>query len=240
MRGGLSVPNFATSYTLGASGWVVAPTAGTQSFKSGYATLQCSANVEAQLLYSYYGSNGIKISEATVFSSPPAGVLGLNMDERDGGQFAIAIANDLDRTVTYTIYVSGSTFSGSVERTLPARTSLAAFLRELLPSMPADGTAAVTVAANSSADSGSVIGLRFTGGVFTTMPASPLSTVAGTASMYHIFPQYADGRFADGTYYRTSWLYLNPNSTTTANCENRVRGLPTGSTLSNLSLPASG
>jgi len=48
-----------------------ASTSGTQSFQSGYATLDCKATkVEAQLLYSYYSPDGTKLSEATVFSSP--------------------------------------------------------------------------------------------------------------------------------------------------------------------------
>src|SRR6185295_12440970 len=63
---GFTVPGFRTSYNLGPGGWVILPTSGVQNFVSGYATLSCSANVEAQLLYSYYGANGVKISEATV------------------------------------------------------------------------------------------------------------------------------------------------------------------------------
>src|SRR5438552_3504315 len=68
---GLTVSGFNSSYSIGASGWVIASTSGTQSFKSGYATLHCSSSVEAQLLYSYYNALGTKLSEATVFSSPP-------------------------------------------------------------------------------------------------------------------------------------------------------------------------
>src|SRR5690242_19807684 len=48
----------------------VETTAGTQSLKSDYATLTCSDYVFAQMLYSFYGANGAKLSEATVFSSP--------------------------------------------------------------------------------------------------------------------------------------------------------------------------
>src|SRR5205823_3017756 len=47
---GLSVPGFNLNHSIGASGWVIASTSGTQSFQSGYATLQCSSSVESQLL----------------------------------------------------------------------------------------------------------------------------------------------------------------------------------------------
>ena len=201
--------------------------------------MQCSANVEAQLLYSYYASNGLKISEATVFSSPPANSFGLSSDERDGARFALAIANDLDRTVTYDISVSASAFNGSRQITLNARSSTAAFLNELVTGMPANTTAAVTITAGQSADTGSVIGLRYTGGVFTTMPANPVSSTAPTVNTYHAFPQFADGRFSDGTYYRTSRMYLNPNPSATADCTTRLRGLTTdGNNIFTLSLPA--
>ena len=233
---GFTVPGFPTSYTLVAGGWVILPTSGTQNFVSGYATLSCSANVEAQLLYSYYAPNGVKISEATVFSSPPAAALGLLSDERDGARFGIAIANDSDQAVTYTIYVSASAFNGSRQVALNPRTSIAGFLGELISGIPANSIAAVTVVA-SSTDSGSVIGLRYTGGIFTTMPASPVSSLGPTASTYHIFPQFADGRLVDGTFYRTSRLYLNPSSTTNADCMERLRSTTT--TSSPFSIPAS-
>jgi peptidyl-Asp metalloendopeptidase len=237
---GFTVPGFAASYSLGPSGWVIAPTSGTQSFVSGYATLSCTANVEAQVLYSYYAPSGLKISEATVFSSPPTYAVALISDERDGGRFAVAIANDSDHSVTYTIFVSSGAFSGSRQISLGARSSTAAFLGELVSGMPANATAAVTIAASTTADAGSVIGLRYTGGVFTTMPASPLVSVSPIASTYHIFPQFADGRFSDGTSYQTSRLYLNPSSSTTANCTTLLRGMTTDNNNQfTLSLPGS-
>jgi len=43
------------------------------------------------------------MSEATVFSSSPAGVVQVLGDNRGGSQIAIAIANDTDASTTYTI-----------------------------------------------------------------------------------------------------------------------------------------
>ena len=239
LRSGLTVPGFATSYTIAPGRFVIAPTSGTQTFKSGYATLQCSGIVEAQLLYSYYASNGVKISEATVFSSPPANSFGLSSDERDGARFGIAIANDTDSSITYTISVAASGFNGQRQVTLNDRTSTASFLNELVTGMPANTTSAVTVMAGQSTDTGSVIGLRYTGGIFTTMPANPVSGIGPTVNAYHAFPQFADGRFSDGTYYRTARMYLNPNSNSSADCTTRLRGLTTdGNNIFTLTLPA--
>ena len=56
--------------TFTPGGFYAGRTTGTQAFQSGYATLTCDDYVFAQLLYSFYSSNGTKISEATVFSSP--------------------------------------------------------------------------------------------------------------------------------------------------------------------------
>src|SRR5215813_1140342 len=100
---GLTLTNFALNYSLAPSGFVIAPTAGTQNLQSGYASLQCNSAVDAQLLYSYYAPNGVKLSEATVFSSERAPSMTLPADQREGAQLGLAIANDTDQTVNYNI-----------------------------------------------------------------------------------------------------------------------------------------
>src|SRR5262245_33320963 len=87
--------------------------------------------VEAQLLYSYYSATGVKISEATVFSSPSARTVRIIADEREGAQLGLAIANDSDETVTYTIEVTNATNLGTM--TLSPHTSIARFLNQLVP-----------------------------------------------------------------------------------------------------------
>src|SRR5262249_26982449 len=59
----VTVSGLDSGYSMPPGGWVIASTTGAQSFQSGYATLQCSAKVEAQLLYSLY-AGGVKVSEA--------------------------------------------------------------------------------------------------------------------------------------------------------------------------------
>jgi hypothetical protein len=166
---GLTAPAFNLTYTLGPAGWVIAQTSGAQNFQSGYATLQCSANVEAQLLYSYYSPSGSKISEAAVFSSSPAGSVEILADEREGAAVGLAIANDTDRTTAYTITAgdANGNILASTPITIPARTSVAKFVDELV-SLPANYYGPMIV--SSSTGTASIIGLRFRGAAFTTIP----------------------------------------------------------------------
>ena len=168
---GLTVPGFPLTYQLQVNGWVIAPTSGTQTIRTGYATLQCTDNVEAQLLYSYYSSNGTKLAEATVFSSPPAKKVQILADTREGSQIALAIANDSDAENTYTIAVddASGTVAGSVTRTLVPRTSMAKFLSEFL-TLPPNYVGRVTVSSNTTTATSSIIALRYTGPVFATIP----------------------------------------------------------------------
>ena len=224
LRGGLTVPGFALNYSMGPSGWVIAPTTGTQSFQSGYASLDCgTSKVEAQLLYSFYAPNGTKLSEATVFSSVPVSTAWVIADHREGAQLGIAIANDTNQSVTYTITVSGASGTGSV--TLAPRTSTARFVNQLVSGIPANNVGVVQV--TSSSGTASVIGLRYTGNVFTTIPESSGGSPLSTTSAYHVFPQFADGKFSDGTFYRTTRMYINPGPSGTADCTTQLRGVTT-------------
>ena len=131
-----SASNFTVPLTVGPGGWLISPSAGTADFQAGHATLQCSANVEAQLLYSFYSNTGVKLSEATVFSSPSSGAIKIIVDQRQGSQLGLAIANDTDRVITYTIALSDGATSGVL--TLFPKSSVAKFLNELLPGVPGD------------------------------------------------------------------------------------------------------
>ena len=159
---GLTVPGFSLSYPVAANAWTIASTTGAQIFQSGYATLQCGAKVEAQLLYSYYSSDDSKLAEATVFSSPASPSVLVVADQREDAQLGLAIANDSDQTVNYTISVGGVTGPGF---TLKPRTSLAKFIKELVPGVAANTLGIVRI--SSSTGSASVVGLRFTGSIFT-------------------------------------------------------------------------
>jgi len=169
---GLTVPGFALTYQLQPNGFVVAPTPATQSITVGYATLQCQpASVEAQLLYSYYSPGGTKLAEAAVFSSPSAAKVQILADTREGAQLGLAIANDTDAQSTYTIAVDdgNGTVAAKVTRTLPPRTSIARYLYELV-TLPPSYVGRVTVTSTTTTGTSSIIGLRYSGNVFATIP----------------------------------------------------------------------
>jgi hypothetical protein len=84
----------------------------------------------------------------------------------------VAIANDSDQVNTYSIaaYDSGGAVVGSTTKTLQARTSIADFIDNWVPGIPPDYVGQVIVASTTSGGTGSIIGLRFTGAAFTTIP----------------------------------------------------------------------
>ena len=118
---GVTLTEFPLTYGMGGGGWEIKQSSGSGEFQSGYATLSCTAPVEAQLLYSIYSAAGRKISETTVFSSPPSRRIALIGDEREGARLGVAIANDSDVAVTYTVSLSNAAATGLV--TVPPRSS---------------------------------------------------------------------------------------------------------------------
>jgi hypothetical protein len=148
----------------------VAPTNGTQPFQDGYVTMGCpSSPVDAQELYSFYAPNGAKLSEATVFSSPAAGFVQILADSREGAQIGLAIANDSDQTNSYAIVVTDTNgvVLGSATQSLAPRSSVAKFLTDFV-TLPANYVGRVAV--HSDTGTASIIGVRYTGNVFTTIP----------------------------------------------------------------------
>ena len=148
---------------------VLSSSGGTQSLQTGYATLQCSASVDAQALYSYYAANGVKLSEATVFSSPSAQRVQVLADSREGSKVGLGIANDTDQMHDYTVAVldaNGNTV-GTTNLTLNGRTSIGRFLSELV-TLPPNHYGQVIV--SSTTGTVSIVGVRFSGAAMTTIP----------------------------------------------------------------------
>src|SRR5262249_55071586 len=139
------------------------------------------------------------------------------------------IANDSDQTVQYTITISVGNSSTTGNVTLGPRSSTAQFLNQLVTSdILAGNTGAVTV--SSTTGMASVIGLRYTGPIFTTVLGNPSSPPGSEANTYHVFPQFADGLFNDGTSYRTTRMYVNSNAAGNVTCTTQLRGLTTNGT----------
>jgi hypothetical protein len=122
------------------------------------------------LLYAFYSAGGAKIGEATVFPAMETVKSRLIADHRDAARLGLAIANnnDSDQTFLVTYVTGGTTLSAGVA--VPARRSLAKFLDEIISVPP--GSVGVVTITSPTLTKFSVIGLRFTGGVFTTIPGS--------------------------------------------------------------------
>jgi hypothetical protein len=152
--------------TVPSGGYFTAITGAEQALHSGYATLTCSEYVYANVLYTLYGSNGFKIAEATVFgTSESFWYARMIFDQSGGEQLGLAIANNTDIPHTYRITVG----TRSTTVSIPARRSLARFVGELITGLPAKGILKIEAIDYSSF---SAVGLRFTGGIFTTIPAN--------------------------------------------------------------------
>jgi hypothetical protein len=158
------------TFTIPFGGFYATQTPGTiQSFQGGYATVECSSPVNALLLYSFYNSNFVKIVESSALPSNEASGFKMVADHRDGAHLGIAIANNTDAQRTYTISVG----SRIATVTIPPRRSLARYLDELI-SFSNNELAFVTIR-STDASNFSVIGLRYTGVPFTTIPATATS-----------------------------------------------------------------
>jgi hypothetical protein len=173
---GLTVPGFGNgstnTFSLGPRASTIIRTAGVQSFRSGYATLNCAAPVAAQVLYSYISPSGALLSEATVFSSPPGIVAQLVADQRNGARLGVAIANISDSPTQFLIQAMDqqNTEIGRTVVQVPARSQIPKFIDELI-NVPPDFIGQVLVSTTAPAGGTVyVIGLRYTGPVFTTIP----------------------------------------------------------------------
>ena len=167
---GTSIP-----LTFGMNGWTILKTATPQSMavSSGMAVLDCSEEVSANTLFSLE-VGGSLVSEAVV-KSPEEIVSGESVaqflaDHRDGARFGVAVANPSNQPILVVVAVfdSAGQAIGNTAVDLEANDFRAFFVDELV-TIPTGHTGQVVMAASGSFYA---IGLRFTGLVFTTIPAT--------------------------------------------------------------------
>src|SRR5207249_1774884 len=98
------------------------------------------------------------------------------------------------------------------------------------------GANTITVIAkdNSAAQNATTAAIIINFGTPTSSNTSP------TASTFHVFPQFADGRFGDGSSYRTTLMIANPSSTAGATCTMQMRGFTVPGFATSYTLAASG
>ena len=158
------------NFSVPASGWLLARTTAGQTLGSGYATLSCDLLVYAQALITLYAANGTKISEATVLSTEyQSFVYKLIINYREGGRLGLAVANNLLVAYIQDVRLVGSTGIRIGTFTIAARRNKAIFADELI-GIPI-GTAGIMTVQSRDRSDFSIIGMRFSGGGFTTIPA---------------------------------------------------------------------
>ena len=175
---GTSIP-----LTFGMNEWTILKTATPQGMavSSGMSVLDCSEEVSANTLFSLE-VGGSLVSEAVVQSAEEilSGVQAAQFlaDHRDGARFGVAVANPSNQpiSVVVTVFDVGGQGIGNTTVSLPANDSQAFFLDDLV-TIPTGHTGQVVLGATGSLYA---IGLRFTGLVFTTIPATVVSLATAT------------------------------------------------------------
>ena len=145
-------------------------TGNTGSLSSGLAMLECNKEVWTHVLVSL-ASGGSTISEALVEPAEPDRRVVFVADHRGGSRFGVAVANPSDQAIEVTVSVTelAEGDEKEVEVSIPPHESKAFFLDELYD-IPKDHLGGVALWSNDGLLL-YVIGLRFTGQVFTTIPA---------------------------------------------------------------------
>jgi len=149
----------------------VLTTSGSGEFRSGYVTLDCAQPIDAVVLYALHAPSGATISEAAVLSSRPGMVSQLVVDHRNGARLGVALNNDSNVSVVVRLNAGSYTESlnNSQTLTIPPHSTVSRFVDELI-TLPAGFVGQVLV--ESGSDRITVMGLRFTGTAFTTIPAN--------------------------------------------------------------------
>ena len=172
---------------LGMNGWTILKTATPQGMaaSSGMAVLDCDEEVSANTLFSLE-VGGSLVAEALVESSeeivsgePAAQFLA---DHRDGARFAVAVANPSNQLLDVLIAVGdlGGQQIGEVTVNVPANAAQAFFVDELV-TIPIGHTGQVSIRpSNNPGPSAYVVGLRVTGLVITTIPATVVHLTTAT------------------------------------------------------------
>jgi hypothetical protein len=153
-----------------------------QQLRAGYATLSCTDYVRALVLYNSYAQDGTRSNLGAVFGSSDSACSADNaaqwsVDQQGGSQLAFAIANNTTQTQTYWVSFNANDSlpqgTTGTKLTVPAHTSVAKFLTDILPA----SSNRVGWAEISPADTYcclgtgfSVIALRYTGAAFSTIP----------------------------------------------------------------------
>lgn len=146
-------------------------------FLTGYATLTCDGPVSSQALYEFSSPQGL-LGLTTVFSAPASSVASIPLIlGGEGSSLALSVANDSDESIGVDIQLLGDmglmVDTASVQ--IPARSTFAGFLSDLMTIPFEDGEFGGAVIISSLDGSFHAMGLLFNGTLFTSLPANTLA-----------------------------------------------------------------
>lgn len=163
--------NSVFTINIPAGGFLSIRSMGLQTLQNGYATLTCNKYVYASVQFAYYNGVGTKLGEATVpsvtFESFESRMV---FDMTEGALFGFAVANNTDISHTYDVTLTGSFGTRTGSFNLGPRSANGMFVSDLITNIPAGATGIMRIRSRDYSDH-SAMGLRFTGGVFTTIPS---------------------------------------------------------------------
>jgi len=170
---GMSTSRFVNpaTFTLANGFWTINATRGLgSSLASGYARLNCSQPVYANLIYALTRPDQTVAGMATVFSSPLT-TYALLPALLDGSlRYGFAIANDNSTTTTVSLLFTSNGQTTGKQIPISPRSQLVGFVDQYL-SIPSSGAGTLEILSQSGQQF-SVVGLLFSGSVFTTLVPS--------------------------------------------------------------------
>ncbi|HYR85201.1 MAG TPA: hypothetical protein VE422_14045 [Terriglobia bacterium] len=149
--------------------WEILRTGEQSPLKTGYAKLSCPGSVDTQLQFSLTDSSGNKLGEAAIQPATPGKSFQFLIDRRDGTRLGFSLANDSAVEGQFTL-IARDQFNYEVNRaygTIEPWSQISRFADEMmaLPSNFAGTLELVGVTGGQNY----VVGLQFTGTVFTTI-----------------------------------------------------------------------
>ena len=194
---GITVSGSTATFEIpGPSGYRVWRTKNESALASGYATLDCTAPVVAQVLYASRDGSGVT-GMATVFSSQAGGVFQFPVLTPEAS-LGIAIANDTNTEASCRFVLESPERQNLGQATLPvaSKSNVAKFLFEVIPVPDGFTEGSATVSCDQQV---AVIGLQFAGAIFTTLPPAVLSTTPVDAGTFPPDPPGIDNLLTPGS-----------------------------------------
>jgi hypothetical protein len=160
--------NVIHNFTVGKNAWTLFRSELGNAYSPRYAVVSCDQQTSIQVRYAYYSSQSVMLGEASVPSSTPATYAMFAMDRtNDNSRIGVALANDSDAaiSVTVTVYDAANNVPIVHSINIAPRSTLTKFVDEMTGWNGSLGL--VTISASGQVY---VMGLRYTGAVFSSLP----------------------------------------------------------------------